>query len=71
MSLFTEAELRLLKLSDKVEDQGENKTDKEREAQYSRESRERRRARMGEVAYRAMCREREARKIAKRKAKLA
>lgn len=48
---FTPAERRQLAFADQVED---TETPAEREARWSRESRERRRQRMGDAAYRAM-----------------
>jgi hypothetical protein len=50
-STFTPQELALLRLSDQAE---EVETEAERQARYSRESRARRRAKMGDAAYREM-----------------
>jgi hypothetical protein len=50
-------ELRLLRLADAVEDE---ETTAQRNSRHSFESRERRRIRMGNAAYLAMCRERNA-----------
>jgi hypothetical protein len=53
---FTPTERRLLALADQVEDTRDTETPAEREARWSRESRERRRQRMGDAAYREMVR---------------
>lgn len=66
---FTEAEMRLLRMGDAVIDADQaDETPAQREARYSRESRERRRLRMGDDAYRAMCRDRLASWKARRRA---
>jgi hypothetical protein len=59
------AELRLLRLADAVEDE---ETPAEKNRRHSFESRERRRARMGNAAYLAMCRARAQRWEARQRA---
>jgi hypothetical protein len=56
--MFTAAERAQLALADRQIDAGAHETHRQRQARFSRESRERRRERMGDDAYRAMCRAR-------------
>ena len=61
---FTPRELRLLHLSDQVED---TETDAEKQVRWSAESKARRRARLGEAAFREAIRRNTARWRAKQK----
>jgi hypothetical protein len=58
---FTPQELRLLQAADAVIDANAEETSAQKNARQSRESRERRRMRLGDAAYRKMCRDRLAR----------